>query len=1048
MSAAEARQRTFTRAPAPTVSVRPVSTAMQMSSMRVSQRNDLAEREAESTAKKIMRMEAPPHMARFADSARLIARSGPPAPNSVPGGVGAEINAARGGGSPMPIGLRRFMQSRFQADFSRVRIHTGDTAAKLNRSVSAHAFTVGNDIFFGKDKYQPETTEGKELLAHELTHTIQQGGATQEARRSEDTRVGERSSPYVARLGLSDALDYFARQANNIPGFRMFTIILGMNPINSSRVDRSAANILRAVVEFIPGGGLIVQALDNYGVFERAGRWIDQQLAGLGITGASIRAAINRFLDSLSWRDILDLGGVWNRAVGILSAPIERILRLLRSAGGEIVRMIKDAILQPLAQLASRTRGWDLLCAVLGRNPITGEAVPRNAETLIGGFMRLIGQEEIWQNIQRSGAISRAWAWFQGALSGLMGFVGRLPEMFMQALRELEIADIVLLPRAFLRVGRVFASFAGEFFTWAGNAVWNLLEIIFAVVAPGAIPYLQRARSAFRNILRDPVGFVGTLVRAAVQGFRQFGRNFLTHLRTALVGWLTGALSGANIYIPQAFNLREIVKFVLSVLGLTWQNIRQKLVRAIGETAVTALETTFDIVRTLVTEGPAAAWEKIVEQLTNLRDLVIEQVMTFVRDRIIVAAVTRLVSMLNPAGAFVQAIIAIYNTIMFFVERMRQLITFVQSAIDAIYPLSIGDVTRAANAMEQGLVQGLTLVISFLARLVGLGRVSDAVTNVINRVRQPIDRALDRVVEWIVTQARRLGRLVVRTAGRLFQWWRTSTPFTDESGQRHTVRFRGEERNATLIVESTPMPILDFLLRVHRAMARNSELQRYRPFYDTAMYMLNEINAAVVQLRDSPRENAPLIQQRHAALQRKIDLLIARPLRVLAAIDPDRAAAATTEALTEYNVQRVHALVVAEARNTNANVLRGHGRYTPGFVGHTWNVPTHDQVDAIGYADGDHSDTSIRDPGTSAAPANTMAGTVSRRLSRAHWIPDHQPPNEIADAGRLTVRFYPHSLRSARRQGGAVRAYMAAMTRRLNQPLSVWSRLVRAAWFW
>ena len=58
----------------------------------------------------------------------------------------------------------------------------------------------------------------------------------------------------VQRLGLGDVLDYFADKANTIPGFRMFTIVLGVNPINMSRVERSAANILRAVVEFLPGG--------------------------------------------------------------------------------------------------------------------------------------------------------------------------------------------------------------------------------------------------------------------------------------------------------------------------------------------------------------------------------------------------------------------------------------------------------------------------------------------------------------------------------------------------------------------------------------------------------------------------------------------------------------------------------------------------------------------------------------------------------------------------------------------------------------------------
>lgn len=777
MSAPAVRQRTATRAPdpVPLVSVRPVAAVVQRSAEpRVSTRADPAEKEAEATAKRVMRIQTP-HLSRFAESARLIQRhtiaraeKTPGLTATAPAGVGAAIASARGSGTPLPVPVRGFMEARFGADFSKVRVHTGDTAARLSRQVNAQAFTLGSDIFFGKDRWRPDTSEGLELLAHELTHTVQQGAAPQGkqpgVQRSEEApHIGERvSTPHVQRLGISDALDYFARQANNIPGFRMFTIVLGVNPINMSRVDRSAANILRAVVEFIPGGGLIVQALDAYGVFDRAGQWIEEQLDRLGITGQAIRDSVNRFLDSLGWRDIFDLGGVWNRAVRIITDPIGRILTLLRSVGGEILRMIKDAVLMPLARLASQTRGWDLLCAVLGRNPITGETVPRNAETLIGGFMRLIGQEEIWQNIQRSGAIARAWAWFQGALGELMGFVSRIPDLFIQALRELEIADLVLLPRAFLRVGRVFAGFAVEFVSWAGNTIWNLLEIIFAVVAPGAISYLQRARQAFRNILRDPIGFVGNLVRAGIQGMRQFARNFLTHLRTALVGWLTGALSGANIYIPQSFTLSELVKFVLSVLGLTWQNIRQKLVRAIGEPAVAVLERTFEIVQTLVTRGPAAAWEKIAESLTNLRTLVIEQVMTFVRDRIITAAITRLVSMLNPAGAFIQAIIAIYNTIMFFVERMRQLVAFVRNAVDAIHPISIGDLTRAANAMERGLVQGLTLVISFLARLVGLGRVSDAVTNVINRVRQPIDRALDRVVNWIVEQGRRLGRLALQ----------------------------------------------------------------------------------------------------------------------------------------------------------------------------------------------------------------------------------------------------------------------------------------------
>jgi hypothetical protein len=66
------------------------------------------------------------------------------------------------------------MESRFGADFSNVKIHTGSYATQLSKDLNAQAFTVGNDVYFNEGKYQPESSEGKHLLAHELTHVIQQ----------------------------------------------------------------------------------------------------------------------------------------------------------------------------------------------------------------------------------------------------------------------------------------------------------------------------------------------------------------------------------------------------------------------------------------------------------------------------------------------------------------------------------------------------------------------------------------------------------------------------------------------------------------------------------------------------------------------------------------------------------------------------------------------------------------------------------------------------------------------------------------------------------
>jgi hypothetical protein len=369
--------------------------------------------------------------------------------------------------------------------------------------------------------------------------------------------------------------------------------------------------------------------------------------------------------------------------------------------------------------------------------------------------MKLIGQEAVWNNIKKANAIARAWSWFQGVLKDLLGFVLEIPSLFIKALKSLTLADIILLPRAFAKIVGVFGSFIGDFIAWAGNAVWSLLQIIFEVVAPGAIPYLRKVGAAFRKILKDPIGFVHNLVKAGKLGFQHFADNIGDHLKASFIEWLTGSLEG--VYIPKSLDFREIVKFVLSVLGLTWQNIRAKLVKVVGETAVKAMETGFDIVITLVKEGPAAAWEKIQEQLSDLKDMVMQGIMEYVVESVVKTAVAKLVSLLVPGGAFIQAIISIYDTIMFFVEKLAKIAQVVKAFLDSMMEIVNGVIGVAANKVENTLAGLLTLAINFLAAFLKLGNIADKVMNIINtKVRQPIDKALDKVVDWIAASAKKL----------------------------------------------------------------------------------------------------------------------------------------------------------------------------------------------------------------------------------------------------------------------------------------------------
>jgi hypothetical protein len=93
--------------------------------------------------------------------------------------VAADIAAMRGGGSALPVAARAFYEPRFGADFSQVRVHTDARAADTAKSLNARAFTAGWDIVFSAGQYEPESPEGRHLLAHELTHVMQQGAAHQ-----------------------------------------------------------------------------------------------------------------------------------------------------------------------------------------------------------------------------------------------------------------------------------------------------------------------------------------------------------------------------------------------------------------------------------------------------------------------------------------------------------------------------------------------------------------------------------------------------------------------------------------------------------------------------------------------------------------------------------------------------------------------------------------------------------------------------------------------------------------------------------------------------
>lgn len=106
-----------------------------------------------------------------------------------------------GGGQPLEAGVRGAMESRFGHDFSDVRVHTGSRASESARAVQAHAYTVGSDIVFQGGSYAPGTSDGQRMLAHELTHVVQQRSGPVDG------------TPAAGGIKVSDPSDRFEREA-------------------------------------------------------------------------------------------------------------------------------------------------------------------------------------------------------------------------------------------------------------------------------------------------------------------------------------------------------------------------------------------------------------------------------------------------------------------------------------------------------------------------------------------------------------------------------------------------------------------------------------------------------------------------------------------------------------------------------------------------------------------------------------------------------------------------------------------------------------------
>lgn len=306
---------------------------------------------------------------------------------------------------------------------------------------------------------------------------------------------------------------------------------------------------------------------------------------------------------------------------------------------------------------------------------------------------------------------------------------------------------------------------------------------------------LSKAADVIGDIIADPIGFLRNLIDGVMLGLNNFVLNIGKHLKKGLMDWLFGALAGAGLKMPETFDLQGIVSIVLQVLGLTYENFRARAVKILGEPIVSALEKTAEVFTILLTEGVSGLWRFIKDKLSELKSMVLDAIFDFIKEKVIVAGITWLVGLLNPASAFFKACKAIYDIIMFFVNRGSQILALVNAVVDSVGAIAKGSIGVAAKFVEDALAKAVPVAIGFLASLLGLGDISETIRKVIDKAQAPVNSAID----WVINQAVRLGRSLLKAVGR-----GDDSAAIDEAvpmvGKTHHLRDDGPE--GTLVLHS------------------------------------------------------------------------------------------------------------------------------------------------------------------------------------------------------------------------------------------------------
>jgi hypothetical protein len=609
----------------------------------------------------------------------------------------------RSSGQPLDRATRRDMESRIGFDFSHVRLHTDARAGESAQQLSAKAYTVGSNVVFAPGRFAPHSSEGRHLLAHELTHVVQQTSSPERSHPAARpvARHIQRSWSAMDLPGAGWVID----KVRGLRGYKLVCTLVGHDLFDDSQVyERNASTVAQGILELIPYGNDLYEKLSKAGrAVEKAYHWLEAEFRKRNLTVDGIYDVLDRAVHAFSgWHPI---------------------------ASGEDVVAI---LMEPINQLID-------LAGVIGKKVL---------EFILEGVVATFGE--------------------------------------------------------------------------TGQKVWA---------------FFQRAGSVIARIAAHPLQFGMNLLKAVGEGFKNFFANIWDHLKTGVKTWVYEELDlPKDIKMPVDFTLGSMFKLLLQVLGLTWEHRRPQLVEKLqpigGETVVYFFETIADkagdVIKRIKEHGFSAIKEMIVEQAGEIFNTLVDSLKSWIATEFITRGLKLIAELSNPAGELIKIVESIIDTVMFVIEKAKQLADLINTVVNALSDIVEGKTGPAAKKVEDVLARSIPLLLRFIAGQFGLSGIGKKIRDIIHKIRDPIDKLIGRLLDVLVEKIKPLwdkGRdFFTAKLAAVKDWWLKPRKF-HYGEEEHEVVVKGTAQKPEVFVHSAEEKSLDaFLTDAHATPAQKQQI--------------------------------------------------------------------------------------------------------------------------------------------------------------------------------------------------------------------------------